>query len=103
MRARRMSLRKSRMLPTTGLPRGPGGRRAVGWAMLIPVDHATRNPKIQPQPTALFGPGRCLTVSLMPEGLAGRLLDAYGGEDRWRSATAVEAHLTIGGLLFRWE
>jgi hypothetical protein len=31
------------------------------------------------------------------------MLDAYGGEARWRSATAVEAHLTIGGLLFRWK
>jgi hypothetical protein len=40
---------------------------------------------------------------LMPEGLARRLLDAYGGEARWREATAVEAHLTIGGLLFRWK
>jgi hypothetical protein len=39
----------------------------------------------------------------MPEGLARRMLDAYGGEDRWRSATAVEAHLTIGGALFRWK
>jgi hypothetical protein len=39
----------------------------------------------------------------MPEGLAKRMLDTYGGEERWRSATAVEAHLTIGGLLFRWK
>jgi hypothetical protein len=39
----------------------------------------------------------------MPEGLAQRLVDAYGGEERWRSATAVEARLTIGGLLFRWK
>lgn len=31
------------------------------------------------------------------------MLDAYGGESRWRSATAVEAHLTIGGMLFRWK
>jgi hypothetical protein len=34
---------------------------------------------------------------------AQRMLDAYGGEDMWRSATAIEAHLTIGGLLFRWK
>src|SRR4051794_15153547 len=39
----------------------------------------------------------------MPEGLAQRMLDAYGGEERWRSAAAVEARLTIGGLLFRWK
>jgi hypothetical protein len=39
----------------------------------------------------------------MPEGLMQRMLDAYGGEERWRSATAVEARLTIGGLLFRWK
>jgi hypothetical protein len=39
----------------------------------------------------------------MPEALAQRMLDAYGGEARWRSATAVEARLTIGGLLFRWK
>jgi hypothetical protein len=39
----------------------------------------------------------------MPEGLAQRMLDAYGGESAWRSATAVEAHLTIGGVLFRWK
>ena len=31
------------------------------------------------------------------------MLDAYGGEERWRAATAVEARLTIGGLLFRWK
>jgi hypothetical protein len=40
---------------------------------------------------------------LMPDGLAQRLLDAYGGEARWRAAQAVEARLTIGGLLFRWK
>ncbi len=34
---------------------------------------------------------------------AQRMIDAYGGEERWRAATAVEAHLTIGGLLFRWK
>jgi hypothetical protein len=39
----------------------------------------------------------------MPEGVAQRMLDTYGGEARWRAATAVEAHLTIGGLLFRWK
>jgi hypothetical protein len=39
----------------------------------------------------------------MPEGLAKRMLDAYGGETRWQQASAVEAHLTIGGLLFRWK
>lgn len=39
----------------------------------------------------------------MPLPLAQRMLDTYGGEERWRSATAVEARLTIGGLLFRWK
>jgi hypothetical protein len=39
----------------------------------------------------------------MPDGLAQRLLDAYGGEERWRAAQAVEARLTIGGSLFRWK
>jgi hypothetical protein len=39
----------------------------------------------------------------MLDGLAQRMLDAYGGEATWRSAEAVEAHLTIGGLLFRWK
>src|SRR5712691_4488892 len=39
----------------------------------------------------------------MREGLAKRMLDAYGGEARWRAASAVEAHVTIGGLLFRWK
>jgi hypothetical protein len=39
----------------------------------------------------------------MPEPLAQRMLDAYGGEAKWRTATAVEARLTIGGLLFRWK
>jgi hypothetical protein len=31
------------------------------------------------------------------------MLDGYGGERRWRQASAVEARLTIGGLLFRWK
>jgi hypothetical protein len=31
------------------------------------------------------------------------MVDAYGGEERWRAASAVEARLTIGGLLFRWK
>jgi hypothetical protein len=31
------------------------------------------------------------------------MIDAYGGEQRWRAADAVEARLTIGGLLFRWK
>ena len=39
----------------------------------------------------------------MLEPLAQRMLDAYGGESTWRSATAVEARLTIGGMLFRWK
>jgi hypothetical protein len=39
----------------------------------------------------------------MPDTLADRMLAAYGGEDRWRSATAIEARLAIGGLLFRWK
>jgi hypothetical protein len=34
---------------------------------------------------------------------AQRMVDAYGGEERWRAAAAVEARLTIGGLLFRWK
>jgi hypothetical protein len=37
------------------------------------------------------------------ERVAQRMVDAYGGEERWRAATAVEAHMTIGGLLFRWK
>lgn len=40
---------------------------------------------------------------LMPLPLAQQMLDVYGGEDRWRAATAVEARLTIGGSLFRWK
>ena len=28
---------------------------------------------------------------------------AYGGEERWRAATAVETRLSAGGLLFRWK
>jgi hypothetical protein len=39
----------------------------------------------------------------MPAELAHRMLEAYGGEQRWRAATAVEARLTIGGSLFRWK
>ena len=35
--------------------------------------------------------------------LAERMLEAYGGEARWRAATAIEARLAIGGLLFRWK
>jgi hypothetical protein len=41
--------------------------------------------------------------SFVPQGLAQRMLDAYGGEARWRASEAVEARLTIGGLLFRWK
>jgi hypothetical protein len=43
------------------------------------------------------------SVRAVAERLAQRVLDAYGGEERWRAATAVEARLTIGGLLFRWK
>lgn len=32
---------------------------------------------------------------------ARRALEAYGGEERWRSATAVEVTLSAGGLAFR--
>jgi hypothetical protein len=65
------------------------------------TDHATGAPKllarlVRRRPMS-YGP------RLMPEALAQRMLDAYGGEARWRSASAVEARLTIGGLLFRWK
>lgn len=31
------------------------------------------------------------------------VLDAYGGADRWRSLTTIEAELSAGGLLFAWK
>ena len=31
------------------------------------------------------------------------MLDAYGGEGRWRTARTVEARISLGGLLFRWK
>lgn len=36
---------------------------------------------------------------------ARRALDAYGGEERWRSATAIEVSLSAGGLAFqlKWQ
>ena len=36
---------------------------------------------------------------------ARRALDAYGGEERWRSATAIEVTLSAGGLAFqlKWQ
>jgi hypothetical protein len=39
----------------------------------------------------------------MPGALAQQMLETYGGEGRWRAATAVEGRLTIGGSLFRWK
>ena len=35
--------------------------------------------------------------------LAKRVVAAYGGEERWRAATAIETRLDTGGLLFRWK
>jgi hypothetical protein len=35
--------------------------------------------------------------------LAERVVAAYGGEELWRTATAVEALLDTGGFLFRWK
>jgi hypothetical protein len=37
----------------------------------------------------------------MVSGPAKRALDAYGGEARWRAATAVKARVSAGGLAFR--
>jgi len=37
----------------------------------------------------------------MSDGLKRRVFDAYGGEDRWRAARAVEARISMGGLLLR--
>jgi hypothetical protein len=34
---------------------------------------------------------------------AQRALSAYGGEARWRDASAVEAVFTVGGLMFLWK
>ncbi len=37
--------------------------------------------------------------------LAKQVIAAYGGEDRWRAATAVEATVSFGGLflLAKWQ
>jgi hypothetical protein len=35
--------------------------------------------------------------------LADRVVEAYGGEERWRAATQIDVHLDAGGLLFRWK
>lgn len=43
--------------------------------------------------TSSKGPGR--------PGLHARVLEAYGGADRWRAATRVEAVVSSRGLLFR--
>lgn len=37
----------------------------------------------------------------MGRGLRGRVVSAYGGEDRWRAACAVEATVSVGGPLIR--
>jgi hypothetical protein len=35
--------------------------------------------------------------------LAKRVVDAYGGEERWRAASTIDVQLDAGGLLFRWK
>jgi hypothetical protein len=41
-------------------------------------------------------------VSVVSSGtLASRVVDAYGGERRWREASAVEARISMGGLLLK--
>jgi hypothetical protein len=41
-------------------------------------------------------------VSAVSSGtLAGRVVDAYGGEARWREASAVEARISMGGMLLK--
>jgi hypothetical protein len=42
----------------------------------------------------------CATACPLPA-LAQRVLGAYGGGERWRRATAVEAVVSVGGLAFR--
>ena len=32
-----------------------------------------------------------------------RAIEAYGGEERWRSLDTIDARATCGGLLFRWK
>jgi hypothetical protein len=32
-----------------------------------------------------------------------RAIEAYGGEERWRSLDSIDARVTCGGLLFRWK
>jgi hypothetical protein len=41
-------------------------------------------------------------VPMMPA-LARTMLEAYGGAGRWSAAQAVEARLSLHGLLFRWK
>src|ERR687888_317615 len=45
--------------------------------------------------------GRCRNVTTMSSGLIPRVFEAYGGEDRWRAASAVEARISMGGFLLR--
>ena len=35
--------------------------------------------------------------------IARSMLEAYGGQGRWSAAKAVEARLSLHGLLFRWK
>ena len=47
--------------------------------------------------------GRCRNVTTMSGGLIPRVFDAYGGEARWRAASAVEARISMGGFLLRMK
>src|SRR5437879_6013390 len=100
-RASRMSRRKSGRLPRTGAPFGPGGLLFAGATLTtasIMTSAPAKRQRVLVRARAMsYGP------RLMAGALAQRMLDAYGGEQRWRSAEAVEARLTIGGLLFRWK
>jgi hypothetical protein len=40
-------------------------------------------------------------TAVVDTGLLERVLDAYGGEQRWRHATSVETRISMGGLLLR--
>jgi hypothetical protein len=42
-------------------------------------------------------------VSAVGGTLAPRVVDAYGGGERWRAATAVEARISMGGFLLRMK
>src|SRR2546423_15550002 len=99
-RASRMSRRKSGRLPRMGAPFGPGGLLFAGATLTtasIMTSAPAKRQRVLVRARAMsYGP------RLMAGALAQRMLDAYGGGHRARSAqTAVGPVTQWGGPLAR--